>query len=205
MNETAEVLYLDDYRERETASPAQTAVVTNTGASTRGDVTLPPEPIYPLAPYDSGLPDAYPDASADRVPTDRLYPFSSEFQTAQRLLGEAIKLCDGALLTYRQLNLLEADDLMQRVHLLLPELFCCRALSDGLGAVINAIFHSLQNLNGTQLAEQQIAVIAYSLKRLQKEPFLAFNMVMDLIDDMEKNELQIDPQGLSDTVDILDG
>ena len=69
-------------------------------------------------------------------------------------------------------NLVAADDAIQRLQASLPELFCCRILGDGFGAVINAVLLSLQNTEGGGWNEKQIDAIGRALRSVRNEPFL---------------------------------
>ena len=61
-----------------------------------------------------------------------------------------------ALAAHRENQLIVADDAMQNVHALLPELFCFRTLGDGFGMVVNGLLCAFQNLGGLPLERHQI-------------------------------------------------
>jgi hypothetical protein len=139
---------------------------------------------------------------------DDLYPATEsvtpELGAALRLLARAIQYTDDAFEAIQNRNAIAADDAMQRLQAMMPELFNCRSLGDGYGAVINGILSSLENMHGAPLSQQQIQAIKQVLEKIRSEPFMKFD---DAIEEMMKLELAglvVEPEGLEYLADWLD-
>ena len=103
--------------------------------------------------------------------------------------------------------LVEEDDLSADYEITLfqgnlPELFCCRVISDGFAAVIVALHHALKNRLGSPLTSDQIFVVLKSVQRLRKEPFLVYDKALNIIDSMDAAGLQTDPP-ISNALNVL--
>ncbi|MEN6373833.1 MAG: hypothetical protein ABFD75_03490 [Smithella sp.] len=126
-------------------------------------------------------------SSADEpsIPIRELYPLASEIKpelsTALHLLEEGIEDINISIKMLMENDLISSDDAIQRFQALLPELFCCRNLGDGFGAIVNAIFHSLKNLNGIPASLEQLKVIQKITNRILTEPFISFEEAVDEI------------------------
>jgi len=83
---------------------------------------------------------------------------------------------------------------MQRLQSLLPELFYCRDLGDGFGAIINALKFSFENAHGTPFSEGQISLIGQAVERIRQEPFLHFEQAAELVGKLEDADLTVDPR-----------
>jgi len=97
-----------------------------------------------------------------RLSQNDLYParqaFSPEHITALRLLKLAIGRCQRAIDAQAD-DPMAADIEIQKIQMSLPELFCCRALGDGFGTIVNALICSLQNMDGNALERSQIRIL----------------------------------------------
>jgi len=82
---------------------------------------------------------------------------------------------------------------MLRLQVLLPELFCCREIGDGFGAIVNALKYSFANASGNLFTRGQLETIVRVLSTLSNEPFLRFETAVDLISDLEDSGLDVDP------------
>lgn len=139
--------------------------------------------------------------------TKSLYPLASELNpklaTAMQLLEEGVCQLDEAINMFIENNLLSSDDALQRFQALLPELFCCRDLGDGFGAVVNAVFHSLKNLEGMPANREQLFAIKKIINRIATEPFLSIEEAVDEIILIEKAKLIVEPSNFKFMADML--
>src|SRR5690349_17303707 len=70
---------------------------------------------------------------------------SLELRNAMSLTPQAVKLAVEANEDLESGDFIASDAAMMKLRLILPELFCCRRLGDGFGAVINALMSSFEN------------------------------------------------------------
>jgi hypothetical protein len=122
-----------------------------------------------------------------------------EMRSALRLLRDAIGWCDRALSADSLGELFQADDAMVNVQIIMPELFCCRALGDGLAEIVNAIQSSFENLKGGAFERSQISSIRRALIAIQNEPRLSFERALEFVGAMESTGLMVEP-ALIDTL-----
>lgn len=148
------------------------------------------------------------EATKDRISIDELYlareVIRHELGAALALLADGRRLAAAALQAFYAGDELGADDQMQHLFSLLPELFCCRTLSDSFGAVINALFHSLKNLKGTPPTADQMKTILKILSHLRDEPFMPFSSAADLIALLEEVGMITEPSAIEFLSDWLD-
>ena len=141
------------------------------------------------------------------MPIDDLYPLRDtlkpELTTAFRLLDETLERIKDAIDAQRRDDLIASDDALQRLQMLLPELFCCRTLGDGFGAIINAIYHGLRNRQGQPLQKNQVIAIGQALRKIRSEPFLEFEEAVEHIMAMEDTELMVEPAEFEYLQDLL--
>jgi hypothetical protein len=123
---------------------------------------------------------------------------------ALRGLAAAKEAVQESLEALRRGELIASDDATQQLQALLPELFCCRELGDGFGAIINALNFSFQNARGIPLSEEQITLIGHTVERIRKEPFLPFDAAAELIGRLEDVGLVVDPPALAALGELLD-
>lgn len=116
-----------------------------------------------------------------------------ELRSALRLLRDAIGWCDRALSADTLGELFQADDAMVNVQMIMPELFCCRALGDGLAEIVNAIQSSFENLKGMTLEGPQVSSIRRALVAIQNEPRLSFDRALEFVGAMESTGLIVEP------------
>lgn len=129
---------------------------------------------------------------------------SIELRTALTLLPEALRWIDSALESIGFGEPIHADDAMQHVQAIMPELFCCRRLGDGFGAIVNAVQSSLENLHGEPLLAAQIRMIRAALERVFGEPVITFDAAMDQVDKLESAGLIVDPKDMESIEELLD-
>ena len=132
------------------------------------------------------------------ISTEDLYPLRSEMRpelaTIFILLEEGIQIISEAIEATEEHDTIASSDAIQRFQALLPELFCCRSMGDGFGAVINGIFHCLSNLHGEPLNLKQIQILKRLVNRIYTEPFLEFNEAVDEIIALEKVGFEVEPK-----------
>ena len=180
----AEVVRLSDFREHQT----------NTGEIRRPETRL-------IGTPETGTDQTHiRDSRADKLSVEDLYPeptlIGQDLSTAIQLLTEAVELINNAIEHERRNEQLHADDAMQRMQMVLPELFFCRSLGDGFGAIINGLFHALKNHGGSPLTEDQMMSIRSSLMTLQNEPFLEFAVAMEQIGSLQSLGFSVVPMGM---------
>jgi hypothetical protein len=139
------------------------------------------------------------------IPIDTLYPATEnnrhDLIRALQLLPQAIRALEGARDTIRSGDLLQSDQHVHAVQVLLPELFRCRTIGDGFAATINALEIALVNQHGEPLTEKEIGSSLRALKELRSHPFLSFDNAQQLIEELEKTGLLVDPASLGDLLD----
>lgn len=145
--------------------------------------------------------------SQRNISTKALYPLSHEFKpalaTALRLLEEAIQEMKVAIDMLEDGDLLSSDDALQRFQALLPELFCCRDLGDGFGSIINAVFHSMKNLQGSPANKEQLQAIRNIVNRILTEPFIEVEEAVTEIILLENVGLIVEPEHFKFAADLL--
>ena len=142
------------------------------------------------------------------IDTKELYPLSHEFRPelakAFSLLSEGLEYITDAINGQREGDLISSDDSVQRLQALLPELFCCRSIGDGFGAIINAIYHSIANMQGVALNAAQLEAIKRGLRRISTEPFLEFSEAVDEIIPLQDVGFELEPPYFKYAADLLD-
>lgn len=125
------------------------------------------------------------DRAERSVSIDELYSereaLSIAFNTALSLFQEGIVLAEEAKKHMKEEDYFAADDAIVRLHGLMPEMFACRDIGDGYGAIIGALMFSLENKQGDPLDEHQINVLLRVLRKTRSSPFMAFDASVDLI------------------------
>ena len=134
----------------------------------------------------------------EKIETRALYPCRESitplFNKALLLLDKAIEEITEARESLKNEDLIGQDNAMLHLAKILAELFCCRSLGDGFGAVVSALFHALANRDhGALTTEAQINQIASILRKIQEEPFIQFEESIDMIMDLEDLEFNINP------------
>ena len=149
-----------------------------------------------------------PEALVTRISVDDLYPSTEaaapELSVALRLLSTALAYVDQASTSLEKGNDIVADDAVQQLQALLPELFNCRALGDGYGAIINAALNSLRNTHGSPINALQLRALRQVLQRARFEPFIQFESALDEIVKLEESGFLIEPAGFEYLADWLD-
>jgi hypothetical protein len=125
-----------------------------------------------------------------RLTQSDLYParhaFSPAHIAALRLLKLAIGRCQRAIDAHAD-DPMAADIEIQKIQMLLPELFCCRVLGDGFGTVINALICVFQNTDGNTIDPNQIRTLERVFQGLRDKPFLGATEADDTVELLESN------------------
>jgi len=152
--------------------------------------------------------DASPQFDAEPIGIDSLYPEPSLVRPilghALRGLAAAKEAAQESLEALKRGELISSDESMQRLQALLPELFYCRDLGDGFGAIINALKFSFENAHGTPFSEGQIRLIGQTVERIRQEPFLQFEQAAELVGKLEDAGLTVDPSAFAALGELLD-
>ena len=128
---------------------------------------------------------------------------SPELSSAMRVLPKAIEWADVANEALGAGELIRSDDAMIHLHSLVPELYCCRKLGDGFGAVVGAVWNSFDGQRGVPMDRSQIQSIRLALSGIQAQPNLTFERALDLISDLERAGLDIHPAGFEALAQLL--
>ncbi len=135
-----------------------------------------------------------------RLSQGELYParhaFSPEHITALRLLALAVGRSKRALDAIAADNALVADTEIQKLQVLLPELFCCRVLGDGFGTIINSFMSAFEALAGDTPDVGQIRATTSVLQLLNQKPFLSAYEADDQVEVLESVGLSPYPREL---------
>lgn len=152
--------------------------------------------------------DDSPQFEAEPIAIDSLYPEPSAVGPilghALRALAAAKEAAQESLEALKRGELISSDESMQRLQALLPELFYCRDLGDGFGAIINALKFSFENAHGTPFSEGQIRLIGQVVERIRQEPFLHFEQAAELVGNLEDSGLTVDPSAFAALGELLD-
>lgn len=137
-----------------------------------------------------------------------LYPLSNELRpelpVAFTLLKEGLQYVSDAIDMQNKGDIISSDDAIHRLQALLPELFCCRSLSDGFGSIISAVYHSISKMNGIPLNTSQLSAVKRVLNRISTEPFLEFSEAVDEIMTLEDAGFEVEPPYYDYAADMLD-
>ena len=146
--------------------------------------------------------------SKDEIGIDELYAnpefTSRELQTALRLLGETIQFADYALQRLRAKDNLGSHEGILSIQNRLPELFACRGLGDGYGALINSVQLALINRRGIPLTENQLLALKEILVQARKAPFIRFDKARKLVREFEKHDFLVQPRSLQFLLKFFD-
>ena len=148
------------------------------------------------------------NTSTGRIAVEDLYPemiaVRPELSGALRLLARSAQYLDEALDASTRGNAIIADDAVQRFQAVLPELFSCRALGDGFGAIVNAVINATSNQRGEFLSRLQTEQLKRSVLRLRSEPFIEFDEAVSEIMKMEDAGFSVEPREFDVLADWLD-
>lgn len=164
-------------------------------------------PIDPSLFGHTSVADNY-NTGYSRISLFDLYPLSDELRPelsiAFNLLKEGTQHLSYAIEMQATGDIISSDDAVHRLQALLPELFCCRSISDGFGSIINAVYHSITNMNGNPLNMRQLSAIIGVINRVSTEPFLEFNEAVDEVMTLEDVGFEVEPSYYAYAADMLD-
>ena len=154
----------------------------STGTSWGASARVRPRPRIKRAGSDD---DDFTVKARKSISIDDLYSereaLSIAFTTALSLLQEGVELAEEAKKHVREDDLFSADDAIVRLHSLLPEMFACRDIGDGYGAIVGALMFSLENKGGDPLDERQVKALLRVMRKIRSFPFMGFDAAVDLI------------------------
>lgn len=141
-------------------------------------------------------------SNVPRLLQSDLYPvrqaFNPQHIAALRLLKVAMGRTQRGLSALREGDVVAADSEVQKIQVLLPELFCCRALGDGFATIINALMSAFESLDGSPLDEHQLITVNDMFAMLRDKPFLSVEEAEQQLDQMEAAQLNPYPKELLD-------
>lgn len=172
--------------------------VDKTGDIEQVPTEIPPVRITPLER----------EVSTGQIETKSLYPLSREVRpelaATFTLLNEGLKHIADAINAEVKGDRISSDDAIHRLQTLLPELFCCRSISDGFGSIVSAVYQSLGNMQGGFVNSGQLQAIKRVLSRIDTEPFLEFGEAVDEIMALEEAGFEVEPPYYKYAADMLD-
>lgn len=135
-----------------------------------------------------------------------LYPLHADhvlLSTALLLLDEGANYLNDSIRMFDDGDMLGSDDALQGFQALLPELFCCRDLGDGFGAIVNSVFHSLKNLDGVPLNKKQLQTVRQIVRRIATEPFISLDEALEEIGLLQDAGLEVEPPYFKFAAELL--
>lgn len=171
-----------------------------TSAHVESGQLMTPESLVPVGEAPDFSPPVVHVGPDVRMTQSELYPvrhaFRPEHLTALRLLTVAVGRFKRALEAMAESDILAADTEIQKVQVLLPELFCCRTLGDGFATIVNAFMSAFEGLAGNTLNLSQIKMMNRVFELLKERPFLSADEAADAVEMLESAGLQIHPAEL---------
>jgi hypothetical protein len=190
MADTAEIIKLDDRRQtrgtvdlRHIRSVISKSVVSGDDEPAGSETELPNTDVGNQQKRSTSIDDLY----------DSDTPTGALIHNARRILSEIEARAAEAQRLHNARDFIGADNEIALLQADLPELFCCSTLSDGFAAVVIAIFHGLRNRGFDALNIDQLFVVRRATEKLRSDPFLDFNLALDLIDALADSGLKTDP------------
>jgi hypothetical protein len=119
-----------------------------------------------------------------------------ELRTGINLLEISQSYITKSLESIRQSRRKESDEFIMQFKAFLPELFCCRTISESFGAVINAIQNALSHMSGCPLSENQLIALHEIITGLLREPAMSFEKAVDYVSDFEEADFEVESIGL---------
>ena len=191
------VIDFGSYRRTVPSSPSETATGVEGRRVAQSVTTL----VGPLSaePIDVGKSAEF---TGRRLTHSDLYPIRQAFRpdhiTALRLLSLGVGRCQRALESMATNDTLAADTEIQKIQVLLPELFCCRTLGDGFGTIINALISAFETLAGETPNKKQIMMFGRVLRQLREKPFMSADEADEQLELLESVGLSVYPAELLD-------
>jgi hypothetical protein len=127
-----------------------------------------------------------------------------ELKTVLEILSEVLNHLDKAIAADKDRDALGSDLSFHQVQAILPELFCLRNVSDGLGAVVNAVQIGIENQNGKSLETEQLRAMRRCFYELRETPFLTFDRALEVIEAVESTGINTGLPALESIADAHD-
>jgi len=148
------------------------------------------------------------EPSGKFIKTNKLYPLggtSPHIATTFSLLDEVVEKLDEAIEATENGDTIGSDNSILHIQSILPELFCCRSIGEGFAAIINAVYHGINNHGpNTLFSEPQLVTLRVVMNKLSEQPFMQFDEGLDLIMKLEDNGFEVEPDHYSTFEDIAD-
>ena len=117
---------------------------------------------------------------------------SGDFGSALTLLREVASKLEAATEQLQKGETFTADDLSYAVKAALPELFCCRGISDGFATIVSGLLAAYSNLDGRALSAAQLRCVADIVRQLYAGPRISLATADSFMDRLE--EVGLDPE-----------
>jgi len=127
-----------------------------------------------------------------------------ELRTAINLLEKSQSYIYNALQNIKEGRRKESDEYIMEFKQFLPELFCCRNISESFGAVINAIHNAMLNMKGHPLSENQIFALHEIITALLREPAMSFEKAVDYVSNFEDADFEVESIGLESLLNLIE-
>lgn len=129
---------------------------------------------------------------------------SPELKTAVHLLETSQTLVVNAIESLNSGKLRKSDEYIMEFKSFLPELFCCRTISESFGAIISAIATALTNMNGCPLSEDQLYALYALITSLLREPAMSFEKAVEYVSDFEDADFEVESDGLHELLQLVE-
>jgi len=127
-----------------------------------------------------------------------------ELRTAINLLEISQNYIFNSLNCIKEGKRKESDEYIMQFKQFLPELFCCRNISESFGSVINAIQNAMSNMKGQPLSEKQIFALQEIITALLREPAMTFEKAVDYVSDFEDADFEVESSGLESLLMLVE-
>ncbi len=172
----------------------------NINATLRGAMDSPTVVVHRPADEQRGT-------STGQLRTEDIYAapeaLKPELSNALNLLRDSADILAEAIQSAQEHSALAADDAIERFVALLPELFCCRSIGDGFGAVVQTLHYCLYNNEGQPLPLERIKALQASVEGLRRNVFMPFDEAVDIIEALEKTDFDTEPRSLRTLTDLM--
>lgn len=145
--------------------------------------------------------------SVRELSVERLYADAAD---SALLLGRALQLlrdCTERLVRAQRFlsdgKKLDSDYEVSLVQGDLPELFCCKSVSESFGVIVLSVYYALENRRGSPLSDNQLSAIRKVIRLLCTQIFMSYEDALDLLDELEEAGLKIDPPEFSHLQSVL--
>lgn len=129
---------------------------------------------------------------------------TSELRTSVSLLKTSQSYVEESLINLQKGKRKESDEKIMQFKQFLPELFCCRTISESFGAIINAIHNALINLRGQPLSEKQIIALHKIITSLLREPAMSFEKAVECVSEFEDVDFEVESVGLENLLKLVE-